>query len=225
MDLRILPTLTTTSSSWRDKIEEIKNLELREISIFPTCLAAEEREELYDLLKRTGVKKIPFVHLRSDMMPEELSFLISDFGAEIFNIHTEKEYPYPPDIKICRDKVYIENTMSPFDEKEIHKFAGICLDLAHLENARIFRPEIYRHNIGIIEKYACGCNHLAPSKNFSFFDKNSAREKNHPHFLNNLAEMDYLKRYPRKYFSQFIALEVENSIKEQLKIIDYIKSL
>ena len=105
------------------------------------------------------------------------------------------------------------------------KFAGICLDLAHLESSRVFRPETYKHNIKIIEKYPCGCNHIGPSKNYSLFDKKERKEENHHHFLNNLSQMDYLKKYPQKYFSSFIALEVGNSIKEQLKIIDHIKSL
>jgi hypothetical protein len=34
--------------------------------------------------------------------------------------------------------------------------------------------------------------------------------------------MDYLKKYPKRYFSQFIAIELGNTIKQQLKVRDYI---
>ena len=64
---KILVTITTTDSSWREKIEEVKNLELKEIALFLTCLNRQEREECYRALAKTGLEKIPFVHLRSDM--------------------------------------------------------------------------------------------------------------------------------------------------------------
>ena len=51
------------------------------------------------------------------------------------------------------------------------------------------------------------------------------RKKRDLHFVNNLKEFDYLKELPRKIFSKVIALELENSIKEQLKFKDYIVKL
>jgi len=49
---KILVTLTTTNSSWREKIEEIKNLELKEIALFLTGLNRQEREECYRTLPK-----------------------------------------------------------------------------------------------------------------------------------------------------------------------------
>ena len=45
------------------------------------------------------------------------------------------------------------------------------------------------------------------------------------HYLEDLSELDYLKKYPANYFSDFIAIELENSIKEQLEVKDYIIDL
>jgi hypothetical protein len=40
-----------------------------------------------------------------------------------------------------------------------------------------------------------------------------------------LADFDYLKNYPRKYFPPIIALELENSLKEQLQAKEYIEKI
>jgi len=40
--------------------------------------------------------------------------------------------------------------------------------------------------------------------------------------LEDFSELDYLRKYPKDYFSSLIALELENTIKEQLKAKEYI---
>jgi len=42
--MKILPTITTGFSGWQEKIEEIKELRLKEIALFPTFLKQEERK-------------------------------------------------------------------------------------------------------------------------------------------------------------------------------------
>lgn len=219
----ILPTITTISPGWRDKVRQISEFGIKEVNVFPTCLMPKERQEFYELIEKAGVKKIPFVHLRGDMPPSELDFLITKYKTEVFNIHTPRENPIKYDYGKYRNIIYIENTHKPFDEEEIKKFAGVCVDFSHLENARVFRPAIYEHNIKIIEKYKCGCNHISPDKDFSLFD-HVPQKKHHPHVLEDLSQLDYLKNYPIQYFSDYIAMELENSIEDQLKAIEYIKS-
>jgi hypothetical protein len=156
----------------------------------------------------------------------ELDFLVNEFKTEVFNTHTQREYLLSFNLDKYKDRIYIENTYLPLDEKEINEFAGICLDFSHLDNDRRFRENVYENNIKMIEKYGCGCNHISPQKSFPFLDKKE-RDPNlkHPHFFDNLSEFDYLKNYPKRYFSPYLAVEIENSIKEQLGVIKYIKSI
>lgn len=222
--MKILPAITTIFD-WREKIEEVKSLGLEEVALFLTFVNPKERQEIFNLLKSAKVSSIPFVHLRSDHLPGELDYLIKNYHTKVFNIHTKKEYPYPADYEQYKDMIYIENTYEPLDEEEVEEFAGICLDLSHLESDRLFRPAIYKHNIGMIEKYGCGCNHIGPAKNnFSLIERREIKylKNQHPHFLKNLSELDYLRNYPKNYFSEFAALEMENDIKEQLEAKDYI---
>ena len=45
-DMQFLPAITTkTKSAWRDKVEEVKELKLKEVALFLTCLNQEERKE------------------------------------------------------------------------------------------------------------------------------------------------------------------------------------
>ncbi len=224
--MKILPAITTiTPGAWRSKVREVKKLKIKEIALFLTSLKQEEREELYQSLKETSVKSIPFVHLRSDMEIWELDYLVDNYQTEVFNTHSEKEFPLLHNLDKYKKVIYIENTYDPLDEAEVKEFAGICVDLSHIENDRVFRQEKYNHNIELIEKYPCGCSHIGPGKNFVILDKENKSWPEHPHFLKNLSELDYLKEYPLKYFGQFAAIEIENSIKEQLKAIEYIEKI
>jgi len=222
---QILPTITTKiKSAWRDKVKEVKKLRLKEVALFLTCLNQKERKELYQLLKETNIGSIPFVHLRSDMELWELDYLVKHYQAKVFNTHTKRDFPFLYNLDRYKKIIYIENVYKPLDEAEIKEFAGICLDLSHLENARIFKPKIYKHNISLIEKYPPGCSHISPNKNFLMLDEDKPLPEE-PHYLKNLSELDYLKRYPLKYFGAFVAIELENTIAEQLKVIQCLKKI
>lgn len=217
--MQILPVITTiTPEAWRDKIKEVKKLELKEVALFPTCLNQTERKELYQLLEKTSVKSIPFVHLRSDMELWELAYLIKNYQTKVFNTHTIREYPIPADWAKYQDLIFIENVHQPLDEEEIKKFAGICLDFSHLENDRLSDQEKYKHNVKIIEKYKVGCSHISAVKDVLAKDENNYTA----HFLEDLSEMDYLKKYPLKYFGTFSAIELENNVKKQIEVKEYI---
>lgn len=225
--MKILPTITTITN-WRKKIKESKELGLTEVALFPTSLSLKEREELYQLLKKTKIRRIPFVHLRSDMVIGELDYLVKNYKTGVFNIHSSLESKFAGNIqKYHKYKkiLYIENTSKPLDKEELKKVAGICLDSTHLENDRIFRKEIYRHNIKIIKKLGCGCNHIGPVKKFPSFEKEEIVSMDNHHFFKKLSEFNYLKKYPANFFGEYAALELENSIREQLEAKNYIIKL
>lgn len=224
--MQILPAITTIFD-WRSKVKEVGELGLSEVSLFLTCLNFKERQEMYSLLKTTKIQRIPFAHIRTDMTKSELDYLIKNYGTQAFNIHTKREFPYPENCEKYKKMIYIENTYFPLDKEELREFGGICLDLSHLESDRLFRPETYRHNINLIDEFGCGCNHIGPAKKSSSLNKkveDYPRERHH-HTLKKLSELDYLKKYPKKYFGKFASLEMENSIGEQLEAKDYILKL
>jgi hypothetical protein len=157
----------------------------------------------------------------------ELDHLVKNYQTSAFNLHTAREFPFGQDYGHYSKIIYIENTYEPLAEEEIKKFGGICLDFSHLENTRLFYRDMYEHNIKIIEKYGCGCNHIGPAKNFPMLDDREKKypDSQHPHFLKSLSELDYLKKYPANYFGNFLALELQNGLREQLKARDYIVKL
>lgn len=221
---QFLPTVTTTSGSdWRGKLQEIKRLRIRKISIFPTCLDKAQRELLCRLLKKAKVKEIPFVHLRGDMETQELDYLVREYKCHCFNLHTAKEFPILFDFQKYQRITYIENTKYPWDETEVRNFAGVCIDLAHLENNRLQDQARFIQNQKIIAKYPIGCNHISAMMKEQHI--NEEREITYSnHFLRDYSELNYLQNYPLSYFSSYIALELENSIAEQLQAVDYIIS-
>jgi len=222
---KILPTITTTKGSdWQGKIKEIKELGLEEIAIFPTCFDRNRREELYRLIEKTGVKKISFVHMRGDMAEKEIDYLITRYGTKIFNIHSQREYPRDYDYSKYKEMICIENVYKPLDEDEIKDFKGVCLDLSHLENDRLLQEENFKRNTEVLDKLPVFCNHISAVTNHKRADENGFWRFD-SHCFENLAEFDYLKKYPQKYFSSFVAIELENSIKDQLRVIGYVEKI
>jgi len=134
--MRFLPAITTTRPDWKKKIKEASAIGLDSVCFFLTCLKEVQRNEFYRLAGKSGLKA-PFVHLRSDMKPEEIRLLKEKFGAEIFNIHSYSEYPEKYNYTGLKDLIYIENIYNPLNSRELKKFGGICLDFAHLENDRL----------------------------------------------------------------------------------------
>ncbi|MFH1744991.1 MAG: hypothetical protein ABH881_02365 [bacterium] len=95
-----------------------------------------------------------------------------------------------------------------------------------MENDRILRPEIYKQNIAVLKKYPPGCNHIAAIRkqaqiNLAFSDQ----KRYDDHHLENLTQLDYLTRFPRDFFSPFIAIELTNNIKKQLEAREYLIKL
>ncbi len=224
---QFLPTITTTgenpASSWQDKIKEIDILGLQKVAIFPTCLNKEQRQEMYNLLEKTKLKEIPLVHIRSDMSANELEYLQNKFKTRVFNAHTLRQYPFLHNLGKYYNCLFIENTW-PWDEQEVKQFAGLCLDFSHLHDAKLLRPKDYENNIKIINKYPIGCNHISSmDKEVNFYDGPNGKQPYYSrHFFTELSQFDYLKNYPKEFFSNFCAIEVENSLADQLKAIDHI---
>lgn len=210
-------------------MKEINKLGIEEAAVFPTCLDVEKRKKFYRLLEKSGIKNIPFAHLRGDMKIKELDYFVENFNTRVFCIHTAREFPFIYDYSRYKKLIYIENTYYPLSEKEISGFGGVCVDFSHLENDRLFCRKKFEHNIKVIEKFPVGCNHISAVKNEIWIDEENRFEKiryrHDYHQLEKLSELDYLKSYPLKYFSSYISVELENSFEEQLEAGEYIRKI
>jgi len=224
MTKKILPTITT-QSDWRDKIREIDNLLLKEVCFFPTTLSKKERKEAYGLLKKTSLEKIPFVHLRTDMELWELDWFRKEYQTKVFNTHGPPEYQISEEWKKYKDIISIENTFPVLSEETVRQWGGVCIDLSHLENDRRQRPEVYQRNKEIIDQYKILNNHISAIKSKPFLEKTTKDWRYDDHVLEDLSELNYLKKYPARYFAPWIAIELENSLKEQLKVKEYLIKL
>lgn len=219
---KIICSITTTwNSDWQAKIKEINKFGLEEAGLFLTGLKKGERKKLYKLLENSTLKMIPLVHIRKDMPAEELDYLIKKFRVKTFNIHSHSEFPFFHRYLKHRKMIFIENVYHPLDEKEIKKFGGICLDIAHLENERLKEREKFEHNVKVIEKHPIGCNHISCVQKTLHRDE-SGYLRYDAHFLRNFSQLDYLKNFPKRYFSSIIAIELENTIKKQLEVRDHL---
>jgi len=100
--------VTTSGSRWEEKIKEINNLGIKEVALFLTCADNEERKEIYSSLLQSKIKSIPFVHLRSDMKLSEIEYFIKKYNTQIFNTHSERDFPIPKEWEKYKGVICIE---------------------------------------------------------------------------------------------------------------------
>jgi len=231
---KFLLALTTTHKAyWQDKVKEIDLLGLKEISIFPTCLELEKRKELYGLLEKTGLKKIPFTHLRTDCEQWEIEYLMKRFDCQIFNIHADNlAQSFLDRCQKYRHLVYIENgehyQINPLFKKILDQAAGLCLDFSHWEDYEVRQDnKNYRNFKKYIAKYKVGCAHISVIKDEIFTSSDVFGNQSQffaSHFMKNLSEFNYMKDY-LKYLPEYSAIEIENSLAEQLKAKQYLEQM
>lgn len=222
--IRIYPSITTTKNVWREQINEINKLNIKTVCLFPTGINHLKRKKLYKLLESSCVTKIPFVHIRNDMDKQEIKYLIQNYNTKLFNIHSQSNgfFPLKHDLSEYKKIIYIETTLAPIPDKELNKYAGICLDTTHVENQRIQKNKLYTRFLKSFEKYPIGIAHISAIKNTPITKKGNAHFDKH--MFSNLSEFDYVENYI-KFLPKTVALELENSIIEQLQAKTYIEKI
>jgi hypothetical protein len=213
--VNIYVTVTTIDGKWREKLAEIHTLQLKEACFFPTCLNEHERQEAYELLEKSEIDHIPLVHIRSDFYDWEIEYLEKKFGTKVFNAHSQMELPFEHDLSHYKKLIALETGLENL-EKELPNFAGICPDFSHLENFKRLGKPIYASHMRCLEKYPRLAAHASAIRQ-------EGRQFDY-HQYNDLSEFDYLKSY-KKYLPPIVALELENSIGEQLEAKKYIEKL
>ena len=222
---------TITGDEWKNKVKEIDKLGIKELALFPTCLDVKQRKDLYKRLEKTGLKIIPHIHIRHDFESWEFDYLTKRYKTKVFNIH-----PYTEMIGLLgkntkyKNKIFVENL---FDFTHFwtvtDNCGGVCLDISHWEDYGVKQKKAgYNDFVKRIKKLKIGCNHISgvsEKKNFYYYSKIKKKVGNYSnHWLNDLNEMDYVKKY-KKYLSDIISIELENSFKEQLKVKQYLEKI
>jgi len=228
---KILLGLTTTKKSdWRGKVKEIDRLGLKEIALFPTCLKIKERRELYKLLEETKLGKIPLVHLRDDFKKWEFEYLIKKFKTKVFNTHFDRlDEEFLKNSRKYYNKIYLENNGNFSDEmiKWFKVFPSFCFDASHFEDYAFIQKLPNHKNLPkYFKKYKIGCCHISAVREEPFFKiKEGERIAYYnSHWLRDLSELDYVKKYV-KYLPPVCAIELENSLEEQLKVKKYLEKI
>lgn len=233
MQKKILLGLTSTDKNTVDaKVAEIDQLGILQLALFPTCLETSDREDLYKKLEKTKLKRIPHVHLRSDMDEREMDYLIERFDVEVFNIHPEWRAGHFLELKKYQDRIFIENLHEVTDIfwEMVDNSGGVCVDFSHLEDFGVLQRNYgYQVFQNKLKDFKIGCCHVSaidekyPLDYIHPMTKITQKHYSH-HQMKNLSQMDYMKKY-LNYLPQWVSLELENSLTQQLEIKEYLEAM
>ncbi len=205
------------NTDWREQLREINNYGIKKAAVFVERFDREQRESLYQALLKSEVEEVPLVHLRHDVVVEEIDFFINNFSTPYFNIHEETFY-FLDKWKKHWDKLYLEmNADSEIaGNVKVEEIGGFCIDLAH------FRKSVTR---GTEEAY-----YIYLRRNDIEFSSNHIsgyleEEDMDMHTVDEVERFDYLKDLPEYLFGEVLALEVDNSIREQLQFQEYVSEV
>jgi len=202
------------------KIREANGFGLKEASLFLELIEIAKRDIIYNTLLKSKIKNIPLVHIRHDMEKTELEFLRKKFKTKYFTIHEENFVR--DDIKKWKGlykNLYLEMNFDNFVSKKvkIEKIGGFCVDLAHFKVGmeKLSKDFEYVFEKKNLKKYF-DCNHLNGWNLKTNCDM---------HTIENLNNFDYLKTLPKFLFGKCIAIEVRNSIKDQIEFKKYLSKI
>jgi len=203
------------NSDWQSKLEEINRFGIKEAAVFLECFKKQQRHNFYRMLLRSSIKMVPFVHLRGDTKKDEVKFFIDNFGTHHFNIH-EEHFNLLNQWKGYWDKLYLEMDYNSEIAKnvKVRQIGGFCVDLSHFKSAIARGSEEAYYIFTRKNKIKFACNHL---------NGYSPEKKRDLHTIKSLKDFDYLTTLPKWVFGEIIALEVFNSIEDQIKFKKYIE--
>lgn len=216
---RILVGITgCRENHWRSKLKEIDRFKITKVSLFLERFWEAQRKKIYQALLNSKIKEIPLVHIRNDMKKEELAFLSKNFDSSHFTIH-ESSFKFLENWKGYYKNLYLEMNKDNFvlPSVSVERIGGFCIDLVHfkIEATKWSKEFDYILKRKITSHYF-DCNHL---------NGYSPKGNKDLHTIRSLKDFDYLKTLPEFLFGDFIALETDNSIAEQLKFKKYLSKL
>lgn len=229
----LLPSITThrlTASHWRDKIQEIAPLELPAVALFLTGLDMAERRECLSELRKVRAHHpftIPFIHAVADMREEEYWPYLDEFGTRAFNLHPVRSFPLAAPLSpALRGLIAIENAdfFEPLTRQDLEGFAGICLDISHLEEARRTCPPAFHGTNSLLASSPLMANHISAVVPTAEIRRDGLPAYSR-HIASSIGDFQYLMNYDADCFSPLCALELENSLTEQIALLPGIQSI
>jgi len=215
---QIYPSITGCDNiAWQSKLEEINKLKLKEVAVFLSCFDKEERDYLLKSLPESSIERVPFVHLRHDTNKQDIEFFIKNYGTKYFNIH-EDSFDILNQWKPYWGRLYLEmNYDNQVDENvKVKNIGGFCIDLSHFKASIDRGTKEAEYILSRKDKIKFSCNHL------NGYDPISKKDK---HTITDLKDFGYLTTLPKFVFSEIIALEVFNPIREQLEFREYLEKI
>jgi hypothetical protein len=221
MAVNILPSITTSNRDITNiQLAELINLNLEQMGLFITGMNKQkERMEFLQYLKTIATNiEFPLVHVKIDSTPDELNFCLENFNTKFFNLHGDHSLDFQHSkIYSFREQMLAENSRD-LTNKQMRNFSGICLDLSHYyEDEMKDKPRIEDIK-NTIANHTIYCNHISAVR----WGQNKFYSE---HIGNYLTDFDYLKYIPAEYFSEYMFLELENTLTTQLSIIEYTKTI
>jgi len=212
----ILVSITgSRQKDWESKLREIEKLGIRKVALFLSMFSKKQRGLIYKVLLNSCVKNVPLVHIRNDMVGSELLFLKKNFNSKYFTIH-EDSFKYFKNWPGFQKSLFLEMNTDNFVSSmvQVNKIGGFCVDLSHfkVEETEWTKEFDYIFKRKAIKRYFA-CNHL------NGYD---LKNNSDMHTIKSLKDFDYLKDLPKFLFGKVIALEVDNSIVEQMKFKNYL---
>jgi hypothetical protein len=214
----LLSITGNTVQDCKNKLQEIQQRKIDETALFFQHLSFDQRQEVYNALAKTDVKKVPLVHIGASFNKNELDFLFKNYQTRYFTIH-ESDFNVLSQWKGFYQYLFLEMSTDNVvaNNVEVEKIGGFCVDLAHYQKQKdrdtVDYHYVYdrRNNKNLFQ-----CNHLS---GYSFSEMEDL------HYAESVKDFDYIKVLPEFVFSNIIAMEVNNSIAEQMKFREYVKEL
>ena len=225
MEKNILVSITgRTEKEWQDKLKEIQSHNITECALFLELYEPEEKQKIYDALLKSPITSIPLVHIRHDMVKDELEFLQENFKTKYFTCHEENFANH--DIEHWKGfykDIYLEMNFDNMVAKEVmvEKVGGFCIDLAHFKVSleklsKDFEYVFNRKSPPAGGKNIFACNHVNGWNKDMNIDM---------HTIHSLKDFDYLKTLPKFVIGEYIALETFNTIEEQITFKNYLSKI
>jgi hypothetical protein len=213
---RIIPSITGWKEQhWRDKLVEIEELGLERVALFLEIFDYRQRIKIYAALEDSGIKEIPLIHIKEGMSKAELVYLKKRYKNPYFTVH-EEYFAHQERWRGFEGELYLELNFDNqlIKEVEVEKIGGFCLDLSHFKAAEEGWTKEFEYVLTKRDwRELFVCNHL------NGYDYSEVRDK---HWVENWRDFEYLASLPEFVFGEVIAIEVFNSIKEQLEFRDYL---